>query len=130
MAKREYGYTAIVPVFIPVDKNNTQNQIDILRALMEAGRGGTLEAITSLPGVRLAVKPGKDIMNRYGSVPVVEAEAQEVSENPNFAPADETNEVAAPDAELMSQAAYNETTDEPAADEVNTTGRRRARAAV
>lgn len=77
MAKRdrEDGYIAQVPVFIPVDKKNVENQIAVLQALMQAGRGGGLDEIMALPGIRLHLNPGKDILSRWTSVPVAPDQA-------------------------------------------------------
>lgn len=113
MAKREHGYIALVPVFIPVPKNDLPNQIAAATALHEATRSGSLDQIMALPGVRLHVKPGKDIVNRWTSVQVAEAGEAE---------ADTTGELydTTPDEPIRDSVA-----DEPAVDPEATTGRRR-----
>lgn len=119
MAKREHGYIALVPVFIPVPKNDLPNQIAAATALHEATRSGSLEQIMSLPGVRLHVKPGKDIVNRWTSVQVAEAGEAEPEQT-----AEETAQEVAEDEAYSAQPA-DETSGEPAPDPETTTGRRR-----
>lgn len=131
MAKREHGYIALVPVFIPVPKNDLPNQIAAATALHEATRSGSLDQIMGLPGVRLHVKPGKDIVNRWTSVQVAEADEAE-PEQTYFEKTGELEpgtlggaEIAGmdelPDSDIPSES--------PAADPETTTGRRRRAAA-
>lgn len=126
---RQHGYIAMIPVFIPVEKNNLANQVAAGRALSEVVHTRDLSAIMALPGIRFhPPRPGKDIITRYTSVPVEgEAEqagdpnpdvAQQVSEGEN-GPVFETVE-----AETTETAEADPTPDE--ADAVTTKGRRRS----
>jgi len=76
---RQHGYIAMIPVFIPVEKNNLANQVAAGRALSEVVHTRDLSAIMALPGIRFhPPRPGKDIITRYTSVPV-EGEAEQAA---------------------------------------------------
>lgn len=122
---RQHGYFVLIPAFIPVDKNSLQNQIKAGQVLNEAAQKRDLGAITSLEGIRyhaLRDRAGnlKDMHVRWGS--------REVEAEPVGGETAETVET--PDLDAASEETEAETTDETAADEATTTGRRRSRAAA
>lgn len=121
---RQHGYIAMIPVFIPVEKNNLANQVAAGRALSEVVHTRDLSAIMALPGIRFhPPRPGKDIITRYTSVPV-EGEAEQAVlpgvEADASSEGDETNETA----ETTETYEAESTPDE--ADAVTTKGRRRS----
>lgn len=118
MAKREHGYIALIPVFIPVDKKNLESQIRAGTVLHEAVQTHDLASIMALPGIRFhAPRNGRDINTRWTSVEGVEEPAPGAAE-------EQADEVQAEEAaeEITVQ-------DEPAADpDEATTHSRRSRA--
>lgn len=133
MAKREHGYIALIPVFIPVQKNDLPAQIAAATALHEASTSGSLEQIMALDSVRLHVKPGGDIKSRWTSVQIAEMgeaeteqtteeSAQEVAEDEAFS----AQPVPSDDLDVPDETTPHESAPEDAA---QTHGRRRSRAA-
>lgn len=81
MAKREHGYIALIPVFIPVDKKNLESQIRAGTVLHEAVQTHDLASIMALPGIRFhAPRNGRDINTRWTSVEGVEEPAAVAAE--------------------------------------------------
>lgn len=81
MAKREHGYIALIPVFIPVDKKNLESQIRAGTVLHEAVQTHDLASIMALPGIRFhAPRNGRDINTRWTSVEGVEEPATVAAE--------------------------------------------------
>ena len=123
---RQHGYIAMIPVFIPVEKNNLANQVAAGRALSEVVHTRDLSAIMALPGIRFhPPRPGKDIITRYTSVPV-EGEAEQAAlpgvETDASSESDEAD--ASESAEAIDLAEVEPASDE--ADAVTTKGRRRS----
>jgi len=124
---RQHGYIAMIPVFIPVEKNNLANQVAAGRALSEVVHTRDLSAIMALPGIRFhPPRPGKDIITRYTSVPVEGEAANEApAENDkHYADLDNAETVA----ETMDEETPSEAREqaESEADAVTTKGRRRS----
>ena len=128
---RQQVYIAMIPVFIPVPKNDLKHQVEVGRALAEVIDTKDLSTIISLPGARFhPPKAGKDIITRWTSVEAP-ADAADEPVDVEAVTGEDTGEVAPVeyDGDLSGEL-YDTTPDEPIQqDEATTTGRRRRSAA-
>jgi len=130
---RQQGYIAMIPVFIPVPKNDLKHQVEVGRALAEVIDTKDLSTIISLPGARFhPPKAGKDIITRWTSVEAPAGAADEPNEA-DTGTGEDIEEVEQPVYQANLDAdASGRPYDEPAPveqDEATTTGRRRRPAA-